>query len=304
MDILGKFEGVEIKNDTRLPAEDLEYCKQNQELYLKVIDHHKEIFEEMTRIYMREEDFFEGIKEENTYERGESRKYYYCFSTKDRGRFTTVIMDVHRRFVNIIYDYFAGKYGIKLDKKSAEDILCLKSFGEYGKEIDKYREDIITARVDFNDIVADIFIQLDGCSFVEKAKNEIVDACKNACYNGYRNIDYAELKKCKITINTGFRSYFNTIWKEYEAGTDNETFRAIIRALSFFDSDEKEKKIYPDWRNEFIFYNRYERDGIYGFHSVQANKVQSLRFYKNGKWEIHFNSQEYAEKFFNEYFKH
>ena len=76
-----------------------------------------------------------------------------------------------------------------------------------------------------------------------------------------------------------------------------------MRALSFFDSDEKAKKIYGGWLSEFIFYYKKEKDGVYGLHSAYGKKVQSFKFYKNGKWEINFISQEDAEKFFNEYCK-
>lgn len=76
-----------------------------------------------------------------------------------------------------------------------------------------------------------------------------------------------------------------------------------MRALSFFDSDEKEKKIYGGWLSEFVFYYKKEKDGVYGLHSAYGKKVQSFKFYKNGKWEINFISQEDAEKFFNEYCK-
>ena len=111
------------------------------------------------------------------------------------------------------------------------------------------------------------------------------------------------MKKNKISIETGFNSHFDSIWGEYEASTDNSDFRAIMRALSFFDSGENNVSIYDSWCCSFVYYNRKERDGIYGLHSAYGNKVESFRFYKNGKWEVKFISEEEAQKFFDMYCK-
>lgn len=53
----------------------------------------------------------------------------------------------------------------------------------------------------------------------------------------------------------------------------------------------------------FIYYNKKEIDGIYGLHSAYGNKVESFKFYKNGKWEVKFISEEEAQKFFDMYCK-
>lgn len=91
--------------------------------------------------------------------------------------------------------------------------------------------------------------------------------------------------------------------EKYEASTDNSAFRAIMRALSFFDSGENNISIYDSWYYSFIYYNKQETDGIYGLHSAYGNKVESFKFYKNGKWEVKFISEEEAQKFFDMYCK-
>lgn len=57
------------------------------------------------------------------------------------------------------------------------------------------------------------------------------------------------------------------------------------------------------WYCSFIYYNKKEIDGIYGLHSAYGNKVESFKFYKNGKWEVKFISEEEAQKFFDMYCK-
>lgn len=330
MNILNKFENVEIKNDTRIAPDDLEFCKRNQELYLKVLENYKSVYKDLMKVKDKEFSLFSEIETENSYNYNgcTDKKYDNHFVTISKKEFTKTIIGVHRIFITTIYNYFSKKYGVRLETKEPENIIGLeepkkvedyyydywriseeekekikKRNQEYEDSLCKYRDDMVAAKVDFNNIIDDIFIQLDGYSFVDRAKNEVVNACKSACFNKYRKVSYATLKKCKIVIETAFHSYFDTIWKEYQASTNNDDFKAIMRALSFFDSDEKEKKIYGGWLSEFIFYYKKEKDGVYGLHSAYGKKVQSFKFYKNGKWEINFISQEDAEKFFNEYCK-
>lgn len=330
MSILSKFESVEIKNDTRIAVDDLAFCKSNQRLYLKVLENYKNIYNDLLKVFQKENSQFEEIEPENTFvKNGYSyKKYDYHFVSVNKENFTEAISEVHRIFITTIVNYFIEKYGVKLDTKSVDEMLGIEKpkqddggyWGyrncsdeeikkikernrEYEKSLEKYRDKVIAAKIDFNTIIDDIFIQLDGYSFADKVKKEIIDACKSACFSQYRKSNYAELKKNKIAIKIGFYSHFDSIWKEYEAETDNADFKAIMRALSFFDSGENNTSIYDSWYCSFIYYNKREKDGIYGLHSAYGNKVESLKFYKNGKWEVKFISEEEAQKFFDMYCK-
>lgn len=330
MSILSKFENVEIKNDTRIAADDLEFCEKNQRLYSKVLNNYKNVYAALMKALEMEKAQFEEIESENTIDRNGYvyKKYDYHFISMNKEDFTKVIIGVHDTFIKTIFNYFIKKYGVDLEIKSAEEILgfekpeknhdsywgfrgCTdeeiekikKKNEEYEKSLDEYRDKVILAEINFNNIIDDIFIQLDGYSFADRSKKEIIDNCKNACFNEYRKFNYAELKKDKIVIETGFHSHFDTIWKEYEAETDNNSFKAIMRALSFFDSEERYTSIYSGWLCEFVFYSKKEKDGIYGIHTVASNKIESFKFYKNGKWEVKFNSQDEAQKFFDMYCK-
>lgn len=330
MNILSKFENVEIKNSTRITTDDLEFCKSNQKLYLKILDNYKNIYADLLRIIEKEKSQFNEVESENTYNKNGYvyKKYDYHFVSISKDDFTETIIGVHRIFITTIFGYFVEKYGVKLEVKSVEDILGFNKpekidngyWGlrncseeeikkireknmEYEKALDEYKDKVINAVIDFNTIIDNIFIQLDGYSFVDKVKKEIIDECKSACFNEYRKFSYVTLKKDKIAIETGFDSYFDRIWQEYEAQTNNDNFKAIMRALTFFDSGENNNSIYDSWYNSFIYYNRKESDGVYGLHSAYGNKIESFKFYKNGKWEIKFISSEDAQKFFDMYCK-
>lgn len=327
---LSKFENIEIKNDTRIAKDDLAFCESNQRLYLKVLKNYQNIYGDLLKVLQKEQSQFEKIEMENTFTKNgySYKKYDYHFLSINKEDFAEIISGVHKIFITTIVDYFIEKYGVELNVKSVDEILGIEKpkqvdgnyWGyrnltneeidkikernrEYEKSLDKYRDKVITAKIDFNTIIDDIFVQLDGYSFVDKVKKEIIDSCKSACFNQYRKYGYAELKKNKISIKTGFDSYFSSIWKKYEASTDNSAFKAIMRALSFFDSGENNISIYDSWYYSFIYYNKQETDGIYGLHSAYGNKVESFKFYKNGKWEVKFISEEEAQKFFDMYCK-
>lgn len=330
MNILNKFDNVKIENNTRISADDYAFCESQQELYFKVLENYINIYNEILKIIKKENSQFEEIKEANSYELSgiSYRKYDYHFLTISKEDFTKVILGVHTIFINTILDYFKKKYGVKLETKTISDITGLQEpeqedggcYGvrgyskediekfkekniEYRKALNKYRDKIIETKIDFNAIVDNIFIQLGGYSFTDKVKKEIIDDCKYACFNEYRKFNYTELKKDKIIIKVGFNSGFDRIWEEYIASTNNKYFKAIMRALTFFDSGENNTAIYDGWQHSFIYYSKKEKEGIYGLHCAYGKKVESFKFYKNGKWEVKFSSQEEARTFFNIYCK-
>lgn len=330
MNLLSKFENVKIKNDTRIAPDDIAFCEKQQNLYSKVLKNYKNIYDDLLHLGEKENTQFKEIAEENTYNRNGYvyEKYGYHFISINKEKFTEIIIGVHKIFITTIFDYFIGKYGVELNIKSVDEMLGIEEpkkidngywnfhkytedelekirekNREYEKNLDEYRDKINSTEINFNTIIDNIFIQLDGYSFVDKVKKEIMDNCKNVCFNKYTKLNYVNLKKDKLVIETGFHSHFDGIWKEYEASTDNESFKAIMRALSFFDSKEKNNSIYGIWLNSFIYYKKNEKDGIYGLHSAYGNKIESFKFYKNGKWEVKFVSSEDAQNFFDIYCK-
>ena len=222
---LSKFENIEIKNDTRIAKDDIAFCESNQRLYLKVLKNYQNIYSDLLKVLQKEQSQFEEIEMENVFTKNgySYKKYDYHFLSVNKEDFTETISGVHRIFISTIVDYFIEKYGVKLDTKSVDEMLGIEKpkqddnsyWGyrnltdeeiekikernrEYEKSLEEYRDKVIAAKIDFNTIIDDIFIQLDGYSFVDKVKKEIIDSCKSACFNQYRKYSYAELKKNKI----------------------------------------------------------------------------------------------------------
>ena len=44
------------------------------------------------------------------------------------------------------------------------------------------------------------------------------------------------------------------LWGEYEICLDNEKYKAVLRALTFFDSGKKQFNIYDGWLEIFIVF--------------------------------------------------
>lgn len=226
--ILDKFDNVGIENGTRIAADDLEFCERQQKLYNKVLDNYKSIYRDLMTVLGKEYNQHKEIDRENTYGKDGNiyKRYNHYFVTISKDEFIKIIIDVHSTFITTIFDYFAKKYNVSLDKKSVEDVTQIQEpqkgdwyyafrsltpeeiekikdrNKEYEKELNKYGDKIIAAKIDFNTIVDNIFVQLDGYSFVDKAKKEIIDNCRLACFNKYRKCNYAELKGIKLYLKS------------------------------------------------------------------------------------------------------
>ena len=92
------------------------------------------------------------------------------------------------------------------------------------------------ARIEYPLILDDIFSYLGGFSFQEKVEQEIkTDAKAGVTYAKYK----LQSKNCP------FKPVMQQtdLWGEYEICLDSEKYKALLRALTFFDSS----------KNRFLF---------------------------------------------------
>jgi hypothetical protein len=158
--------------------------------------------------------------------------------------------------------------------------------------------DKITAKYDhqvtFYQIVEDIFEQIGGYELLDKAAQEIkAKLCREIR-------DRVNVKNCKVSIELW--PYLEHTWDGrglrifYQA---EERILKLIRALTHFDDGRTiadpdlsaiiDGKGHPEeyWFTEQSFFGK--------------NKLQGLRFYKNGRIDIRFKSTDQALQFAREY---
>lgn len=319
--LLEKFNEITIENNSRLSEEDKSYCEKQQSLYEKMLGHYNKMFLKVIELNKEDKEFYTSIDETE-------KIYFYSFVDMDKEIFTRVIKETHNKFVIQIISYFRNRYNVNIDDKQFNNYLQIEEPVErseyYGfcglsdEEIDRLREakeiykikydlyldKVISSVVKYDLIVDDIFEFLGGFSFDEKVEQEIKDASIKGSVNQYRNTKEYEIKNGKISFNGCTSSYKDSIWNRYEISLNSNDYLAILRALSFFDSNKMETDIYYNWKNKFTSYRyskKTEEDGIYAKHDTYCSTVISFKYLKNGKWEVWFDSHVNALKFAKEF---
>ncbi|PYY28328.1 hypothetical protein [Paenibacillus illinoisensis] len=180
---------------------------------------------------------------------------------------------IKESFIRNINYHFINKYKVTID---SEEIIKKLNF-ESG----------------FQDVLDNIFIQLEGYSFTEKAEKEIKDNTKEIFKYGEK----ISIKGNKLNLD-GYFAHYDSIWKRYELNEGRVL--KILASLQLFDSgsltiNEELKDKYCGYQNSLKLEN-YER------YTTQAlKKVKSIKFFKNGKLDIEFISNQEAARFASEY---
>lgn len=321
--ILKKFETIEITNESRVTGGELKFCTTQQALYAKVLSQHRKAFDTLQQLKKDCEGFMQSVVADNEYHNHGYTSYHYSceyveISKKDFAK--KHIGNIHDRFISIITTYFKEKYNVSIDKPEYVTLLEMKEpddpdrsfYGYRGlsdeekeKHIaqrrayeaaqDVYLDSIINAELDYNAILDHIFVELDGSTFAERADQEIKNASRKAI-SWRRNKPEIKNKRIVMDILCPRKSWND----EYEVALDGEDYRAILRALAYFNSEKHQKEIYPSWHH-FVGYRKLESEGIFGSHNVSSSKVLSFKYYKNGKFEVTFDAHTTAEEFASEF---
>ncbi|MEK4448665.1 hypothetical protein N1I81_22785 [Bacillus sp. FSL M8-0052] len=260
MSLLNKIKNVTINNTHRISVADKEYCEHQ---YMQ---------------YLNAQNALDGaialIKPVCEQQRRESRPFISKY--KDLNHLEDRCLEVKKEFIYNITYYFSNKYNVTLNSNSIDQ---------------KYDKNLT-----YMDIVAEIFEQLGGYSFEEKAVSEIMEASRNTIYNFER----VTIKKASLTI-THFVSW-DTWYGDYRLHWNNEKLETLFKALSHFENGSTEtldllnqmKQQLNEGEKEYNIFSKYE---------FKFQKIKSMRVYKNGKITIEFNSNEQANEFANTYLK-
>ena len=266
-DILSKFNDLEFENTDRIEQVDKKFCEKQQQHYneaIKIINDFISTFKEVSGI---------DLLDKKRYNQESKNKYldWYKFD-----KIAELARETKQKFINDIIWHFSQKYSITINS------------------------DIIIKKYDFNvtydNLIDEIFIQLDGFTFMEKADKEIKDKLTN------------EIRYDKIKINNNKFTVLN--FASFEKSWNGKDYRityygrdrlvAFFKALTHYDSGKT--SIYNDFL-EFVNYNNDQTKDYWftEFDFSYKKKVQMIRFYKNGKIDVKFKSHEQAKQFAKDY---
>lgn len=262
VNLFAKFDALEVKASDRIPEEDVLYCENQQRLYDQAIGFLQDCLQKTQNIYNSNLD-------------GEYKKDGYIDKYDDIRHFEDRIEKVKQAFSSRIKYYFTGKYKITVGNIPDREVLH------------------------YSDIVEEIFEQLGGLSFQEKAAKEIKDNLKISCRRGCSDENKVIVKNKKVIINGFVWATKCSIFQRWEIGYNSrDTLVILFKALSHYESGSF---AIAHSYEMFLKLTQDHRDSVFDRYELGYNKVEAIRVYKNGKTEIEFSTGEQAQIFAKDY---
>ncbi|MCD3319504.1 hypothetical protein G8V07_11470 [Clostridium botulinum D/C] len=289
MEFLNKFDNIEIKNDTRVPAEDL-----------KVIEGYSKEFEEYRNRVLQYELLFKN-KPLNPPLYGED----HCYSDLGQENFleyfySGFIKDC-KKFANKIIYYFKNKYQIELISyfEPERHEYCFNSSNKYEEKLNFYKN------LTHDTVLDSIFEQLGGFDLNSKMERETKDNMKKLCIS-CKDEERVQLSKNKITLKNIAIVTYDSVWREYEIDYNyDDNLTTFINAINYFES----RSVNISKLNTIFYHNNgtgginqeFVKNRIFEKIQLNFNKIKSIIFFKNRRIDIEFTSGQYALEFARDY---
>lgn len=276
-DILESFENVEIKNENRLCEEDLNFLEDLQEKFNNM--------REKFKMYI---DFYENNKIYDLEEKELKRSIYDLKSDFIK----EIVFPKCIAFINKIYNYFKKKYNVTLEFMNHDTDYYLNGREKRAEENLNW----FINELDYNLILDDIFNQLEGVNFKERGiqeiKNNVIERTR-----GWKKSN-VDIKGKNLTIQNyiSFDSWSSS--KEYQILYSNRTYMEnLFNLVSIFETDDIQKNEINNLLNNISSYE----DATGKIFELPYKKVTGVKFYKNGKVQLIFDTGVSALEFAQEY---
>lgn len=277
-DILESFENVEIKNENRLNEEDLNFLEDLQEKFNNVKAGFKKYIE-----FYRENKLY-NLKEKEITISCDSLEEYFI---------ENIVFRECKSFISDIYSYFEKKYNLNLKRIKVDEDYSLQFREKEAKQNLKW----FMKTLDYNLILDDIFNQLEGVSFKERGiqeiKKNVIERTKGW---GKSNIDIKG-KNLNLKDYLYFEKWGRD-YGEYKISYSNKTYiENLLNLVMIYKYNEIKSDIVDDiimslqgWKDVTITRFDFDELGDIG-----------IKFYKNGKVQLIFDTGISALKFAKEY---
>ncbi|HAT4302360.1 TPA: hypothetical protein I9089_002468 [Clostridium perfringens] len=276
-DILENFDNVEIKNENRLCSEDLNFLEDLQEKFNNAKVGFKKYIE-----------FYRGNKLHDL----EGKEIKISCDSLEEYFVENIVFRECKSFISDIYSYFEKKYNLTLEKIKIDEDYSLQFREVRAKQNLKW----FMETLDYNLILDDIFNQLEGVSFKEKGiqeiKNNVIEKTR-----GWKKSN-VDIKGKNLTIQNyiSFDSWSSS--KEYQILYSNRTYMEnLFNLVSIFETDDIQKNEINNLLNNISSYE----DATGQIFELPYKKVTGVKFYKNGKVQLIFNTGVSALEFAQEY---
>lgn len=296
MDLLQKFETVEMKADTRISESDRIFCEAHQAAY----DSARTSLPELGFIW---NDMLSQQRELLAPAGASSETYLVTYNGLKLSDdiIQKQIHSLHPLFICQLASYFSKTYHFSINTNDIVDNLVPQKpkdrwTDNYTELVEKYTKDMDELALCYTDVLEQIFLQTGGRAFFEQALFELKEKCRQAFSNDSSKYSQYEQKKSTIQL-TGYacscRSlYSGDVWELSDRTKD------ILHGIAHFETDSFD--LIPGSLSRAL--NRYDSLGNpYEFNGCK--KIQSLRMFKNGRVDLKFTSEAYASQFIEDYMK-
>lgn len=307
MNILDKFSSVEIKADNRISDADRAFCVQHQEAFDKAGPALEKVAEAIVAAKTEQQAILGSDDSEYSYL---SPWGVYISSNKfkcDESAVYEMIKKRSERFITEIVNYFQGKYTLELDgdkiKKNlipappkepklpwggycsmtSEEVDAFKEkLTAHKAEMQKYEDDLRVHPIRYEQIVDEIFVQLSGFSFQERAMNEFLEKCWDAAHNYHGDKENFEIKNDTLRLTGYWCRCRNESWMSEPEWSTGEDLRIILNALVHFDIGQMNRG--TEWFPALFRYSTNEN--VFPINNLM--KVKNIKLFKNGRVDIKF----------------
>ena len=292
MSLLDKFSAIEVKADTRISEEDRRVCQTHQAAYEKA----RETFASLRRKW---KDFVAEQQELMSTVATESyvKERYYCMEGLSADKIRTKFEYLPELLINSIVYYFNDKYHVSVDIDEVKRVLLPeepKHDWEKSRTAE-YHKTMKTFVLRYEDIIEQIFIQLGGRTFEERAVDEIKEKCHAFAWSSY-NKGEAKYEVQNETIHfTGYACYYKTYYTSSGYWVLEDGMKNVMRGLAHFETQQLE---YLPRDIAFLVSHQEKQSSSYEF---TYEKIKKLRMFKNNRVDVKFASKELAHQFAEQY---
>lgn len=294
MDLLSKFDAIQIQGDNRITDADLDYCIAHQNAY----DAARSCFQELIYIWedltAKQTEFLDGIKADSS-----GKDCYlpdYDSSLKiSVSKIREHIINLHTRFIRRLVEHFNREYQVSVEASQiTEHLLPEKPSNRYraNDEENNYEGEMLRLSLHYEDILNELFVQLDGRSFREQALHELKEKCHSAAWISSGKALY-EIKKDVLYFSCGC-SYES--WFRSEHWDLRESLKHILRGVAHYETGSF--STLPTGFSSLLGYNHSDTDVV---PFPTCTKVRQIRMFKNGRVDIKFFSESAVRTFVAEY---
>lgn len=322
MSILDKFSSVEIKADNRISDDDRAFCVRHQEAFDKAGPALDKIADAMIAAKTEQQSILGSDDSEYSY-----LSTWGVYISSDRFKCDeSAVYEMEKkrgeRFITEIVDYFQRKYTLELDRDKVKDRLIpappkgpelpwggyrsmtdeevdvfKEKLSAHKAELQKYENDLRANSLRYEQIVDEIFVQLGGFSFQERAMNEFLKKCWDTAHNYHGDKENFEIKNDTLRLTGYWCRCRNERWMSEPEWSTDEDLRIILNALVHFDIGQLNRG--AEWFPKLFRYST--KENIFPISNLE--KVKQIKLFKNGRVDIKFKDAVSCQEFVENYLR-